>query len=68
MALANVAPDNPVPNQEYVTPDNGPPTKVVEVFAQVKVPPVAVADGTVVFWVTNKVPVVVHPLIVFVTE
>lgn len=44
-----VAPVNPAPVHEQVTPDNGPPTKVVEVFAQVKVPPVAVADGAVVF-------------------
>ena len=62
-----VAPDNPDPVQLYVTPDSGPPAKVVEVLAQVNVPPVAVALGAVVFWVTATVPVVLQPLLVFVT-
>jgi hypothetical protein len=53
-----VAPDNPTPDQEYVTPDTGPPTNVVEVFAQVNVPPIADADGEVVFWDTATLPVV----------
>ena len=55
-----VAPDNPTPDQEYVTPDTGPPTKVVEVFAQVNVPPVADAVGTVVFWVIDTTAVFVQ--------
>ena len=59
VALAKlVAPDNPAPDQEYVTPDAGPPTNVVEVFAQVNVPPIADADGEVVFWDTATLPVV----------
>ncbi len=62
-----VAPVKPAPDQAYVTPDSGPPAKVVEVFAQVNVPPVADALGAVVFWVTATVPVVEHPLLVFVT-
>ena len=62
-----VAPDKPAPDQAYVTPDAGPPTNVVEVFAHVKVPPVAEAEGAVVFWVTATLPVVWQPLLVLVT-
>ena len=62
-----VAPDKPDPDQLYVTPDNGPPTNVVEVFEHVNVPPVAVATGVAVFWVTDTLPVVLHPLAEFVT-
>lgn len=68
VALAKfVAPDNPTPDQAYVTPDAGPPTNVVDVLAQVNVPPVAVADGAVVFCVIAKDPVVLQPLLVLVT-
>ena len=68
VALANVvAPDNPTPDQEYVTPVAGPPVNTVEVVAQVKVPPVADADGVVVFCVTDTLPVVKHPFAVLVT-
>ncbi len=44
-----VAPDNPAPDQAYVTPDAGPPTNTVDVLEQVKVPPIADAEGAVVF-------------------
>ena len=61
VALAKfVAPDNPTPDQEYVTPDTGPPTNVVDVLAQLNVPPVADADGTVVFWVIDTTAVLVQ--------
>ena len=62
-----VAPDKPAPDQAYVTPDDGPPTNVVEVFAQLNVPPTADADGEVVFWVMDTDPIVRQPLLVFVT-
>ncbi len=44
-----VAPDKPAPVQAYVTPDAGPPTNTVDVLEHVNVPPVAEAEGAVVF-------------------
>ena len=56
----------PGPLQLKLVPDVVAPESEIEVVVQVNVPPVALAPGGVIFWLTRAVAVLVHPLAEFV--
>src|ERR1041384_1502193 len=56
----------PGPDQLKLVPDVVAPESAIDVVVQVSVPPVALAPGGVMFWLTRAVAVLVQPLAEFV--
>ena len=67
VGVAVVPPETmPGPLQPKLVPDVVAPESEIDVVVQVNVPPVALAPGGVMFWLTRAVAVLVQPLAEFV--